>query len=227
MATEVVPPYKDEDLLNDSISKKDLATFIQENASAQFLLEHKLAGAIKNVVKTKTKEQLADAYKQLFATKSFKSDGDDIKSAAAGDQSKETVEQLAAKAKKLDIKHQDAAPKYTKRIIKVGDKTTFPQKGDTVACYYTGKLENGKIFDTNLDDAVKKGTKKAPPPLRFKVGVGKVIRGWDEALLTMSVGERAEIIIQPEWAYGKKGVEGKVPPNSVLIFEVELNSLAD
>jgi len=73
-------------------------------------------------------------------------------------------------------------------------------------------------------DEGKKG--KKPLPLRFKVGVGKVIRGWDEALLTMSAGEKAEITIQPEWAYGKKGVEGKVPPNAVLIFDVELVGFA-
>jgi FK506-binding protein 3 len=218
---DVVPPYKDEELLSDSVSKKDLVTFLQENASSQFLVEHKLAGALKNVVKTRTKEQLADDYKQLFVTKSFKSAEDKVQHASTDHNAKDSVEQITQKTKKLDVKE---APKYTKRIIKMGDRATFPSKGDTVACYYTGRLENGKVFDTNIDEA-KKG-KKAPPPLRFKVGMGKVIRGWDEALLTMSAGERAEIIIQPEWAYGKKGVEGKVPPNSVLIFEVELNSIA-
>jgi FK506-binding protein 3 len=231
MSTEVVPPYKDEELLTDSVSKKDLAAFLQENSSSQFLVEHKLAGAIKNVIKTRTKEQLAEAYKQLFATKSFKTEADVAKSSGGGtgdrkdsERSDDGVEHITQKAKKLDVKE---APKYTKRVIKVGDKKTFPQKGDTVACYYTGKLENGKIFDTNIDDAVKKGTKKAPPPLRFKVGVGKVIRGWDEALLTMSVGERSELVIQPEWAYGKKGLEGKIPPSSTLTFEVELIGFTD
>jgi len=83
-------------------------------------------------------------------------------------------------------------------------------------------LDNGKVFDSNME-ADKKG--KKPPPLKFKVGVGKVIRGWDEALLTMTVGESAELVIQAEWAYGKKGIEGKVPPGSNLTFQVELVSI--
>ncbi|KAB1280707.1 Peptidyl-prolyl cis-trans isomerase FKBP3 [Camelus dromedarius] len=59
--------------------------------------------------------------------------------------------------------------------------------------------------------------------LSFKVGIGKVIRGWDEALLTMNKGEKARLEIEPEWAYGKKGQpDAKIPPNAKLIFEVEL-----
>jgi len=91
--------------------------------------------------------------------------------------------------------------------------------GDQISVHYTGKLDNGKVFDSNMD--LDKNRKKGAP-LKFKVGVGKVIRGWDEALLTMSVGESAELVIQPEWAYGKKGVEGKVPAGASLIFQVEL-----
>ncbi|KAB0391501.1 hypothetical protein E2I00_016289 [Balaenoptera physalus] len=57
----------------------------------------------------------------------------------------------------------------------------------------------------------------------FKVGIGKVIRGWDEALLTMSKVEKDQLEIEPEWAYGKKGqLDAKIPPNAKLIFEVEL-----
>jgi FK506-binding protein 3 len=64
-------------------------------------------------------------------------------------------------------------------------------------CRYTGMLENGHIFDTNV------GKKKSA--LKFKVGMGKVIRGWDEAVLEMSKGEKAKITIEPDWAYGAKG----------------------
>lgn len=57
----------------------------------------------------------------------------------------------------------------------------------------------------------------------LQVGTGKVIRGWDEALLTMTVGEQARLTIEPEWAYGKKGKpEAGIPPQSTLIFDVEL-----
>lgn len=60
-------------------------------------------------------------------------------------------------------------------------------------------------------------------PLSFKVGKGKVIRGWDEALLTMSKGEKAQLEMEREWVYGKKGQpDAKIPPNAKLIFEVKL-----
>ncbi|KAK7835963.1 hypothetical protein U0070_004054 [Myodes glareolus] len=75
------------------------------------------------------------------------------------------------------------------------------------------------------DQASTSGSKKKKnaKPLSFKVGIGKVIRGWDEALLTMSKGEKARLEIEPEWAYGKKGQpDAKIPPNAKLIFEVEL-----
>ncbi|CAI9549054.1 unnamed protein product [Staurois parvus] len=112
-------------------------------------------------------------------------------------------------------------PKYTKFMLKKGDKTNFPKKGDTVHCWYTGTLENGTVFDSNITTSAKK--KKATKPLAFKVGVGRVIRGWDEALLTMSKGEKAKLEIESEWAYGKKGQpDAKIPPNAKLIFEVEL-----
>lgn len=222
---EVARPFNDDDLLTDKISKKDLVTFLQENASSQFLLSHKLAGAVKNVVKTKTKDQLVTDYKTLFNDKAFKMPGDELPKTPPKSPDKpkpDDVAHMTHKAKKLDIKEPEAV-KYTKRVLKMGDRSTYPMKGDTVECYYTGRLDSGKVFDTNVDDA-KKTTKKTPP-LKFKVGLGKVIRGWDEALLTMTVGERADIVIQPEWAYGKKGLEGKIPPNSVLTFEVELVSV--
>ncbi|XP_042309786.1 peptidyl-prolyl cis-trans isomerase FKBP3 isoform X2 [Sceloporus undulatus] len=112
-------------------------------------------------------------------------------------------------------------PKYTKAILKKGDKINFPKKGDIVHCWYTGKLEDGTVFDSNIQTSAKK--KKAAKPLSFRVGVGKVIRGWDEALLTMSKGEKASLEIEPEWAYGKKGQpDAKIPPNAKLFFEVEL-----
>ncbi|XP_021118461.1 peptidyl-prolyl cis-trans isomerase FKBP3 isoform X7 [Heterocephalus glaber] len=115
----------------------------------------------------------------------------------------------------------EGPPKYTKSILKKGDKTNFPKKGDVVHCWYTGTLQDGTVFDTNIQTSSKK--KKNAKPLSFKVGVGKVIRGWDEALLTMSKGEKARLEIEPEWAYGKKGQpDAKIPPNAKLVFEVEL-----
>jgi len=102
-------------------------------------------------------------------------------------------------------------PGYTKTITKKGSGGT-PSKGDTVSVKYTGTFTNGKVFDSNADSKT---------PLKFKVGTGQVIRGWDEGLLTMQKGEKAKLIIEPAWAYGKKG-KGPIGPNETLHFDVEL-----
>jgi len=103
---------------------------------------------------------------------------------------------------------------YTKEVTKKGDGNK-PSKGDFVSVRYKGYLTDGTVFDANLA-----GGKK--PPFKFKVATGSVIRGWDEGILTMSKGEQAKLTIKPEWAYGKKGIEGVIPPSATLIFEVEL-----
>jgi FKBP-type peptidyl-prolyl cis-trans isomerase len=69
--------------------------------------------------------------------------------------------------------------------------------------------------------------KKAQEPLVVKAGVGKLIAGWDAALLEMSVGEKCLLTIPPEGAYGAKGLPPKIPPNATLLFEVELVAVMD
>ncbi|KAB5539889.1 hypothetical protein PHYPO_G00094370 [Pangasianodon hypophthalmus] len=219
MAAEPTREWSNEKLNSEEIPKKDLIKFLQDNASHSFLVEHKLMGNIKNVAKTAKKEQLIVAYDQLFESKRFK-----------GTEVEQVTEEV--KAVKIDEKPKETKtevvdegpPKFTKAVLKKGDKTNFPKKGDTVACWYTGMLEDGTVFDTNIPSGARK--KKQAKPLSFKVGIGKVIRGWDEGLLTMSKGETARLEIEPEWAYGKKGLpDSKIPPNAKLIFEVELVSI--
>jgi len=87
------------------------------------------------------------------------------------------------------------------------------QAGKTVSVHYTGKLMNGTKFDSSVD----RGT-----PFDFGLGQGQVIKGWDEGIALMSVGEKGILLIPSALGYGTRGAGGSIPPNSVLMFEVEL-----
>ncbi|OCL13718.1 hypothetical protein AOQ84DRAFT_310073 [Glonium stellatum] len=87
------------------------------------------------------------------------------------------------------------------------------QAGDTIDVHYRGTLaSDGSEFDASYNRG---------QPLSFKVGKGQVIKGWDQGLLDMCPGEKRKLTIQPEWAYGERGV-GPIPAGAVLIFETEL-----
>jgi len=99
------------------------------------------------------------------------------------------------------------------QTISSGDGSTYPKTGQTVVVHYTGTLENGNKFDSSRDRGV---------PFKFHIGKGEVIKGWDEGVAQMSVGQRAKLICSPDYAYGSRGHPGIIPPNSTLIFDVEL-----
>lgn len=96
-------------------------------------------------------------------------------------------------------------------IIKEGQGKASPKMGQTVTAHYNGTLMNGKMFDSSI---------VRNEPIRFKVG--QMIEGWNEALLTMHKGEKRQLIIPPELGYGVQGYPGVIPPNSYLIFDIEL-----
>ena len=79
-----------------------------------------------------------------------------------------------------------------------------------------GTLENGKKFDSSRDKN---------RVFSFRLGKGEVIRGWDEGVAKMSVGERAKLTVSPDFGYGAEGAAGVIPPNATLIFDVELISI--
>jgi peptidylprolyl isomerase len=88
-----------------------------------------------------------------------------------------------------------------------------PLPGQKVSVHYTGYLTNGTKFDSSADRG---------EPIRFPLGEGKVIQGWDEALMLLSVGSRARLIIPHELGYGTAGYPPLIPPSATLIFDVEL-----
>ncbi|MCJ1360844.1 MAG: hypothetical protein MMC33_010853 [Icmadophila ericetorum] len=115
---------------------------------------------------------------------------------------------------------------YTKRTLQPGNEITRPVTGDEIGVYYTGWIydesnyENdhkGKQFDTSIGRGVFKIT----------IGEGKVIKGWDEGVMEMSLGEKAIFTISEDYAYGNHGFPGIIPPNSALVFEIQLLSVND
>ncbi len=97
-------------------------------------------------------------------------------------------------------------------VNKKGEGQT-PKPGTRVTVHYTGMFKNKQVFDSSV---------KRNEPFEFNVGMGKVIKGWDLALLTMKKGEKRTLLIPYTLAYGEKGYPGAIPPKSDLIFEVEL-----
>jgi FKBP-type peptidyl-prolyl cis-trans isomerase len=87
------------------------------------------------------------------------------------------------------------------------------EKGNQISVHYKGQLTNGTVFDSSYE------RKK---PIDFTVGVGQVIKGWDEGLQLMQVGDKARLVIPSELAYGSQGAGGVIPPNATLIFDIEL-----
>jgi peptidylprolyl isomerase len=133
------------------------------------------------------------------------------KAASAADQErlKDVIAKLKEEHPGKELVTTDSGLQY---LVTEEGSGAKPAVGTTIQAHYTGKLVNGNIFDSSIQRG---------DPISFAVGTGRVIKGWDEALSDMKKGEKRVLIIPPDLGYGGRGV-GPIPPNSTLIFEVEL-----
>lgn len=150
---------------------------------------------------------------------------DDVEAAAAalgeklGDQASSSSSGGAvapsANQRALDSWHdKDVGVSVSVVRIEAGDGVTFPVAGDTVSVHYRGTLQtDGSEFDSSY-------TRNRP--FSFTLGVGEVVRGWDEGVSKMSLGEKAELLVTSDFAYGANGHGKVIPPNADLRFEVRL-----
>uniref|UniRef100_A0A8C1VT11 peptidylprolyl isomerase n=1 Tax=Cyprinus carpio TaxID=7962 RepID=A0A8C1VT11_CYPCA len=109
--------------------------------------------------------------------------------------------------------------------ITPGDGRTFPKKGQTCVVHYVGELNFRFSFGSLTDGRKFDSSRDRDKPFKFKIGKQEVIRGWEDGIAQMSVGQRAKLTCSPDYAYGNKGHPGIIPPNATLIFDVELLSL--
>lgn len=100
--------------------------------------------------------------------------------------------------------------KYIDQVVGTG---ASPSPGKQVTVHYTGTLENGQKFDSSVDRG---------QPFTFTIGVGQVIKGWDEGVMSMKVGGKRKLIIPAKIGYGASGSPPAIPPNATLLFDVEL-----
>ena len=120
---------------------------------------------------------------------------------------------LDENAKKPGVTVLPSGLQYT--IMKPGTGA-MPKAGDKIKAHYHGTLIDGTVFDSSVNRG---------EPFEFTVGQGQVIKGWDEALLKMHIGEKWKIVLPSDLAYGERGAGGSIGPFSTLIFEVELISI--
>ncbi|KAG7332963.1 hypothetical protein KOW79_003098 [Hemibagrus wyckioides] len=128
-----------------------------------------------------------------------------------------TAEEVSNDGQNIPVEGEDITPKKDGGVLKVvkkeGTGTELPMTGDKVFVHYVGTLLDGTQFDSSRDRGEK---------FSFEIGKGQVIKAWDIGVATMRIGEICQLFCKPEYAYGSAGSPPKIPPNSTLVFQVEL-----
>ncbi len=158
----------------------------------------------------------------LFSGCTDKSTESEVELKQAMVEVKKDVKQVLTKTLNVSSEKQevkmittDSGLKY--EVLNEGNSEQTPNTGQNVTVHYTGWLdvngEKGNKFDSSVDRGA---------PFTFIIGVGQVIKGWDEGVASMKVGEKRKLIIPAALGYGSRGAGHVIPPNATLIFEVEL-----
>ncbi len=160
-----------------------------------------------DAIETLTIERVGEDAKAWNAVETFRQfDGAKAaREAAAREASEKALKDLTAGFTKTD-----SGLHY--QVIQKGDGAQA-EKGKTVSVHYKGMLDSGVEFDNSY----KRGN-----PIDFPLGMGQVIPGWDEGISLLKVGDKARFVIPPNLAYGERGAGGVIPPNAILVFDVEL-----
>ena len=156
-----------------------------------------------------------DQYKDYDAAKVFADGKDKIQENNKAYLAKQEAE-AAKKFEEMKAGMQQTPSGLYYKITKKGNGAKA-EAGNTVSVHYAGKLVNGNEFDNSF---------KRGEPIDFPVGMGRVIKGWDEGILLLNEGDEATFLIPPDLGYGARGAGGVIPPNAWLVFDVALVKVA-